>query len=32
LNPIASRIAWYGAIQDAILSKIDQGDQKGNKE
>ena len=32
LDPIADRIAWYDAIQNVILSKIDQDAHKGNKE
>jgi len=32
LDPIADRIAWYDAIQDAILSKFDRGAQKGSRE
>jgi hypothetical protein len=32
LDPIADRIAWYDAIQNVILSKIDQDTHKRNKE
>ena len=32
LDPIADRIAWYDAIQNVILSKIDQDAHKRNKE
>jgi len=32
LDPIADRITWYDAIENAILSKIDQGARKRNRE